>query len=258
MGVTLGSGWYRYETYRGQHFRWVSNDARFVVSSSETTPLHLAFDVEPGPGLGDAKSFALLVNDSSGKTLARNLVKGKQTVVFNLPTTPGRPATFMLHVDGGGKKIASDPRTLNFRVFGIAPASAAQVASGGPDIISEADVTLGKNWYPLEHFGGETFRWVDNDAQVIVASKAAQTRRLKVVAAAGPSIVSPANFNLELRDQAGAPIQVGKIKARGTVYLELPLAAGSNTFALHAKSTGRKARNDARILDFRVFSLSVQ
>jgi hypothetical protein len=256
-GVTLGKGWYRYETYRGLHFRWVSNDARFLVHAPPATPLNLAFDVEAGPGLGTT-NFTLLVKSSSGGTIARVPVKGKQSVIVTLPVTPGKDAAFSLHVDGGGQKVASDPRVLNFRVFSVAKSNGAQLASGGPDIVSDPDVELGKNWYPLEHFAGETFRWVDNDAQVIVTSKSAQTRRLKVVAAAGPSIVSPANFILQLRDKSGRPIQIGKIKARGTVYLELPLVAGLNTFALHADSTGRKAPNDARVLDFRVFSLSVQ
>ncbi len=257
--VTLGRGWYPYETYRGQHFRWVSNDAQFVVREPTATPVHLAFDVEPGPGLAAGVTmFTLLVNARDGSTLARISVKGRQNAIVSLPVQPGKDSSFSLHVAGGGRHVAKDPRVLNFRVFRIATAKGNQVAPGGADIVSDPDVALGKNWYPLEHFGGETFRWVDNDAQVVVTSQSARTRRLKIVAAAGPSIVSPANFSLQLRDKDGRPIQIGKIKARGTVYLELPLAVGSNTFALHADSTGRKAPNDPRVLDFRVFALSVQ
>jgi len=152
-----------------------------------------------------------------------------------------------------GRSSPNDSRVLNFRVFKIA------VSRMSSDVLpSGSGYKLGRGWYPLETFNGETFRWVDNDAQIVVTSQSARTRRLKIVAAAGPSIVSPADFSLQLRDKDGRPIQIGKIKARGTVYLELPLAVGSNTFALHADSTGRKAPNDPRVLDFRVFALSVQ
>jgi hypothetical protein len=256
-GVTLGQGWYRFETYGGQSFRWVSNDARLVVRHPAGSTAHLELDVEPGPGLGQGVThFDLFVRAANGNVVARVPVAGKQAVDLNLPVQPGKDATFTLHVAGGGRHIAGDPRVLDFRVFRIATATG--TTPEGPDISSDPNLVLGDNWYPLEHFGGETFRWVDNDAQLIVNSDRAQTRRLKIVAAAGPSIKSPGNFMLALRDKKSETLQAGKIKARGTLYFSLPLAAGSNTFALHADSTGKKAPNDPRVLDFRVFSLGVQ
>jgi hypothetical protein len=98
---------------------------------------------------------------------------------------------------------------------------------------------------------------VNDDAQIIVDSNQTQTRRLKVVAAAGPSVKSPSDFMLSLLDQNGRTLQAGKIKARGIVYLSLPLKAGTNVFMLHADSTGKRAPNDPRILDFRVFEVSI-
>jgi hypothetical protein len=44
-------------------------------------------------------------------------VRTRQTVQLFLPLAAGQESTFVLHVSGGGKRIATDPRILNFRVF---------------------------------------------------------------------------------------------------------------------------------------------
>ncbi len=261
LNVTLGDGWYPYEIYQGVGFRWVDNDAEFTVHRPAGSLARLAIDAEPGPGFGlHARRFNLFVQAQNGLVVAKAPFIGRESVRFDLPVKPGRDATFTLHVVGGGKPIPTENRILNFRVFQIASASSAgMIGVGHPDIVAAgSNLRLGKNWYPLEQYRGETFRWVANDAQLIVRSESARERRLKLVAAAGPSIKSPANFTIALLDANGRELQAGKIKARGTLYLDLPLQAGTNTFALHTDSTGKRAPNDPRILDFRVFSLSVQ
>jgi hypothetical protein len=253
--ISIGPGWYAYETYKGRSFRWVDNDATFFVNSRG--PLaKVAVRIEPGPGLRSS-AFTLDVVGQDGKLIAQAPVRGQQSIRFDLPAQAGKNA-YTLHVAGGGKKIATDPRILNFRVFAIADAAGATIGAGHPDIVSGAGLRLGANWYPLEQYAGETFRWVNNDAQIIVSSDTARDRRLKLVAAAGPSIQSPANFLIALNDADGHLIQAGKIKARGFVYFNLPLKAGTNTFTLHVNSTGKRAPNDPRVLDFRVFSLAMQ
>ena len=254
--ISLGRGWYRYETYKGRSFRWVDNDATFVVDSKGPIA-KLAVTLEPGPGL-PSTAFTLDVLGLDRRVIAQAPVSGRQRVRFDLPAQIGKNA-YVLHVVGGGKKIATDPRILNFRVFRIADAATdTTIGAGHPDITTGSGLRLGTNWYPLEQYSGETFRWVDNDAQIIVTSDTAQDRRLKLVAAAGPSIRSPANFLVALNDADGHLLQAGKIKARGFVYFNLPLKPGTNTFTLQVDSTGKKAPNDPRVLDFRVFSLSIQ
>ena len=256
-GISLGRGWYAYETYKGRSFRWVDNDATFIVDSKGPIA-KIAIVLEAGPGVGSTGAFTLDVLGQNGSVVAQAQVRGGQPVRFDLPAQAGKN-TYRLHVAGGGKKIATDPRVLNFRVFRIADASTdTALGAGHPDIVSGSDVRLGAHWYPLEQYAGETFRWVDNDAQIIVTSDTAQDRRLKLVAAAGPSIQSPANFLVALNGSDGRLLQAGKIKARGFVYFDLPLKPGSNTFSLHVNSTGKTAPNDARVLDFRVFSLAIQ
>jgi len=254
--ISIGRGWYAYETYKGRSFRWVDNDATFFVDSRK--PLaKIAVTLEPGPGLRST-AFTLDVLGQDGKLIGQAPVRGQQSVRFDLPAQAGKNA-YTLHITGGGKKIATDPRILNFRVFRIADATNdATIGAGHPDIVSGVGLRLGANWYPLEQYAGETFRWVNNDAQIIVTSDTAKDRRLKLVAAAGPSIQSPANFLIALNDADGRLIQAGKIKARGFVYFNLPLKAGADAFTLHVNSTGKRAPNDPRVLDFRVFSLAIQ
>jgi hypothetical protein len=259
--IQLGSGWYPYETYAGQSFRWVDNDAVFVIPKPETTIAKVAIVLEPGPGLGvNTKAFTLdVIGD--GQLAASATVKGRSRVRFDLPVLPGKDNAFRLHVVGGGKKIATDKRVLNFRVFTLADATSdPSLAAGSPDIIRGPDIKLGPNWYPLEQYKGETFRWVDNDAVIEVKSDRRQNRRLELLAAAGPSIKSPGNLQLSVRGWKGKVLQSGTIKGGGmrTIYFNLPLQAGRNVFSLHADSSGRRAPRDTRVLDFRVFTLSVQ
>ncbi len=258
-GIVLGRGWYARESYQGSSFRWVSNDAEFLIRRPPRTIEKLALVVEAGPGLGVVE-FPLQVRDASGHVLATADVNGKARVRFDLPVKPGRDAVFALHVEGGGKKIPSDPRTLNFRVFAIADASADRdLGAGHPDITAGApNVTLGNNWYPLEQFKGETFRWINNDATFTVTSAQAQEQRLRLVVAPGPGLAHPANFFVHLRSPSGREMQKANLHGRDFVYFDLPLKSGANTFELHVDDGGRHATNgDTRILNFRVFSLTV-
>jgi hypothetical protein len=258
-GLTLGSGWYLHEVYQGDGFRWVDNDAQFVVHRPSGSVKKVTIVAEAGPGLGVTK-FPLEILDRNGHEVASQTVDGKQSVRFDLPVTPGQDTTFKLHVGGGGKKTPNDRRTLNFRVFEIDDASSdASLGAGHPDIDNASDVRLGDNWFPLEQYKGETFRWVDNDAKFSVSSQRDQSKRLKLVVAPGPGLARPADFFVVLRDQNGHELQRADVRGRGTIYLNLPLKQGENQFALHVDGGGRHAANgDPRILDFRVFALAVE
>jgi hypothetical protein len=255
-GLTLGSGWYVHETYQGTGFRWVNNDAQFVVHRPQGSLKKIAIEAEAGPGLGQSK-MTLHVFDRSGHEVGKADFDGKQRERYDLPVTAGQDAVFKLHVDGGGKRVPKDPRTLNFRVFSIDDAAADQSLGAGHPDIAGPGVALGDNWYSLELFKGETFRWVANDAHFDVASDKVQTKRLKIVVAAGPGLEKPGNFFISLRDASGHEVQKGNVKGRGTIYLTLPLSQGANHFTLHVDGGGRPSKNgDTRTLDFRVFSLS--
>jgi hypothetical protein len=117
-GVELGRGWGVVETFRGETFRWVDNDAQIRLSGAPAGQVALSLTVAPGPGMG-GKQLELKVLDESGKQVATVRIRRKGTVKFTVPVETGKANEFRLHVDGGGKPTKDDPRILNFRVIEI-------------------------------------------------------------------------------------------------------------------------------------------
>jgi hypothetical protein len=251
-GITLGTGWYRYETYAGQNFRWVDDDAKFIVHRTSGGKKTVSFDVEGGPGIG-TPTFALHVRDKSGAEVASATVAGHERVSFNVPVESTADATYELHADGGGKPTPHENRILNFRVFSIDDQPSSVVAKS--DIVAESDVRLGKNWGVLEQFAGQTFRWVDNDAEITIDATAEGQKNLLLDVAAGPAVESPNDFSLTLQDASGKTVQTQHVKAIGPASFALPLHKGTNTFRLHVASTGLPTKTDKRVLSFRVFKI---
>jgi hypothetical protein len=257
-GVMLGDGWYKEEAYGGQEFRWVDNDASFSVRCAKSLAF-VAIRAEGGPGLSTT-TFPLIVRDASGRQVdAVEVTAGQPQQTLILPVVPNEDTHFSLHVDGGGKRMGSDSRTLNFRVFSIAEAGnvpQAQPAAQSVEITS-SDVRLGDGWYPLENFKGETFRWVRNDAQLVVHVPKDGHAQLKVAVQAGPSLAA-SPLHLDLRDARGEVVGSASVKDRAVTYFTVDLTSGNNVFFLHANDAGAKvASGDSRVLNFRVFRLAL-
>jgi len=115
-GVELAGGWGSLETFQGETFRWVDNDARIRLKGGQSGPVTLLLMVEPGPGMG-GRPLLLAALDQSGRQVAVARSEGRGTVKLLVPVNRDTPEEFRLHVDGGGTPINSDPRILNFRVF---------------------------------------------------------------------------------------------------------------------------------------------
>lgn len=116
-GVRLGSGWGPLESFAHDAFRWVDNDAELIIAPEQSGEIGLSITAEAGPGV-DGKCL-LKALDASGQRLAAEGLEGKSVVTMFIPVEAGKPMTVRLHVDDGGKKIPSDPRILNFRVFQV-------------------------------------------------------------------------------------------------------------------------------------------
>jgi hypothetical protein len=80
--VALGAGWDRLETYRGESFRWVNNDAVLYVATLKRFEYQVQVQIEPGPGVG-LRPFTLKASEE-GKPLADVPVKGRQQVSFTI------------------------------------------------------------------------------------------------------------------------------------------------------------------------------
>ncbi len=109
-GVFFGAGWYPPEQHFGQVFRWASDPAEIATPVPQSCALML--EIEPGPGVGGGP-FTLRLENAAGAVLAGAQINGRSEVRVRIPEGAG----LRLSVEGGGRHIPGDPRTLNFRAF---------------------------------------------------------------------------------------------------------------------------------------------
>jgi hypothetical protein len=112
-GITIGANWFTREMSGEEPFRWVENDAELIIARPGEALL--ALDIEPGPGL-EMEPFPLEIRDAAGAVMASTLVERRSDLTLSLQLAEANSHVF-LHTDYGGAKIASDLRTLNFRIF---------------------------------------------------------------------------------------------------------------------------------------------
>jgi len=123
-----------------------------------------------------------------------------------------------------------------------------------PDIVAAGnEVTLGGGWYDLETYPGGLFRWVNNDAELMVTRHDAGPVSLLLDVEGGPSL-------------AGKPLalqvfvdgrKLDTVTAPGRQTMRFALPKGTGTVRLHVESANAAVPRDPRILNFRVFRVSV-
>jgi GSCFA family len=242
--LRLGPGWHPVERDRGTLFRWAGDDAMLYVPVFAAVDHRLLLDVEPGPGVG-SQPFALEVYDGEDALLATFTVGGRQTLDLTLAASLPVMHRLRLHVVGGGARTPGDERVLNYRAFRIT------LAQQRVDVLSSVDgFRVGAGWYPLEEYGGSTFRWVNNDASIEVSSRAAE---LALEVEPGPG-VGKQPFTLEALDASGAVLASFVVGARERVVVPLrPDAPLPYVVRLRVQGGGRATLGDSRMLNFRVF-----
>jgi hypothetical protein len=132
-------------------------------------------------------------------------------------------------------------------------------ASSAPfDIVHGAGVRLGSGWGVLETFHDETFRWVENDAQIFITSDKPGAIAISLLVEPGPGVGGKA-FLLKALDTSGRQVDAALVEGREAAKLFLPVEGdGPSEFQLHADGGGRTAPGDARILNFRVFQMEAR
>jgi hypothetical protein len=150
---------------------------------------------------------------------------------------------------GDGRLVGA---RLQFLGFEPAKSGAPNATS---DIVRGNGIELGAKWGPLETFRNETFRWVENDAQIRIVTAKSGDVALSMVVASGPGIGSRA-FVLKVLDESGRQVSAAQVGNKGRVTFFLPVEMGKpNGFRLHLDGGGKPAPNDPRILNFRVFQI---
>jgi hypothetical protein len=273
-GLFVGAGWYPLETVGETRFRWVDNDAEILVVRPTGTRRNLGLDLESGPGAGGQPVTVSVLNEQ-GQVLLAVPVQGPRTLKVPLPLTPSTSAVYYrLRVDGGGLPTSDDSRRLNLRVYKVDWADnptfhdAATLArtTANPDVGPLADTRelqagrvpadglfVGAGWYPLETVGETPFRWVNNDAEILVVRPTGTRQQLALVIEPGPGVGSQP-FLLSVLDESGKPVASVFVPDRRPVTVTLPVAAGPTAvYRLHVDSGGAPTQNDGRVLNFRVF-----
>ena len=111
----------------------------------------------------------------------------------------------------------------------------------------------GAGWHPLEHCFGETFRWVERDAHILVRPPRENPEKLVLQVEPGPG-VDYKPFKLFIQDERGTP--VASCVVRGLQLVEIPLPRRpdpARLFWLRLKGGDRPTRRDPRILNYRIF-----
>jgi hypothetical protein len=115
----IGGGWHNLEQSPDLRYRWAYYDTEIKLRINEG-PRSLALLVEPGPTLG-FRPFHLVVRLANGELVGRARVDGLTYVEMPLPVEYGAAATLILNAEGGvtdgGVAMATDSRTLNYRVI---------------------------------------------------------------------------------------------------------------------------------------------
>jgi len=251
--VALGSHWGPYEKYHGTSFRWVDNDAEIILRAG-TSEARVAIACEGGPSLGRL-SFALRALDTSHRQVDHVVCDGAAHPGQLLLPVGGAETHYLLHADGGGRRVPGDKRILNFRVFSL---DDERGTAGAGDVVDAAGgVRLGAGWYPVERFQDQTFRWMQNDAHVIVDSSRATRGRLRLLLEVGPSVGS-GSAALTVRDRGGRVLLRTTLNGRGVVTVPMDLKPGENEVTLAVASANKRVPHEGRILNLRLFAASAQ
>ncbi|MFV0446087.1 MAG: hypothetical protein ACK5Q5_21125 [Planctomycetaceae bacterium] len=263
--VDLGENWLRLVTTRGPAFRWVENNAEVLVPRGEQDFGVLEMDVERGPGYGPGPLELKLI-DETGAVAGITRIKSREVVRFAMTNRRLGGTRFRLSCNSQGLKGPGELRVLNFRAFSLRYSSLdaseyeflqAQLKAppSPPNDVHDGSVILAGQWYPLARSKQGPFRWVNNDAEVIVQTSEDEPTELILDAEIGPSCGKiPGHVQvLNADDDEVAAFDLG---TRKNMKVTLPASDGGlKTYRLRIDSEAKPVAGDTRVLNLRVFGV---
>ena len=139
-----------------------------------------------------------------------------------------------------------------FRGLAILRAAARLLGERGDDIFGPGVEFWGKGWHRLEQAGAERFRWVSQDAELVVRTTGGGCN-LALLVEAGPG-VGYRPFHLLVTLSNGEVM--ARARVNGLTYVKVPIPArGGRATALFltTEEGGLPVAGESRILNFRVF-----
>jgi hypothetical protein len=245
-GILLGRGWSDLDRDGDSFSRQADADAEIVVNSLGQSSRDCSLDVEPAfVGI----PYRLVARDDRGHEAAAYLT-GRQRITLTLPCDPDRVGLYRLRLE----RVDGLPGTASFRAFCL---------PGGPPMLLHAppppDITLdgfriGSGWYSLEHFGGDTFRWVDSDAVIRIGrTTPGRSRQLRLTVEPGPGM-GGRPCHLHLVDSGGRTVGAVTVARREDVSIPVPADLPFGTpLKLCVDGGGDPTPGDPRLLNIRVF-----
>jgi hypothetical protein len=238
-GVLLGQGWGALECHGGELSRLASDGAELLVNSMGNTSRELRLQIEAG---GVGRLEALDVND---RVVASEALDGRREVRLTVPTNPEWVTLIRL------RAFVGTASATFWRVF-CPGGKAGKFQPPPPSDIINDDLALGGNWHDLEVADGQSFRWVTDDAEIIIGIPPVGRVCLVLQVAPGPGHgVRPCPVTL--RDSNDRELARASIDRPQEIKVVLPAEtkAGS-VIRLHVESPGQPTPTDSRILNFRV------
>jgi hypothetical protein len=114
-------------------------------------------------------------------------------------------------------------------------------------------IFLGRGWYEPSQYFGQVFRWVSNEAELILKPPSDAAGDLILDLEPGPG-AGGGPLRLQLLAEQGAVLAEIEIAAKSTVHIKRELVAGeTRVLRLRVMNGGRLVSNDPRVLNLRVF-----
>lgn len=120
--------------------------------------------------------------------------------------------------------------------------------------IAEDGLFVGFGWHGLEHDEwGRSFRWVNNNAEIVVTKSTGTYQHLWMELAPGPG-VDYKPFRLYWLDEDGQRVADVQVDHQQTVEIRVPITTSEGrVFKLYIEQGGLQIETDPRIMNFRVF-----
>jgi hypothetical protein len=266
-------------------FRWVSpgkndNLGIYVIrpdGSGESPGKYLRICFAAGPSA--VGNVPVTVTAAAKEVLARIDLDGTRCVW--IPSEKALNATQPLLIHSGVKGkglLPHDDRILLYRVFAVGWTDriyddrAISLFNVDHDIVSSGrntgkltdpsrpSVRLGQGWQGLETYGRERFRWAGRSPEIILqADGKGSSAEVRLTLEVGPSH-GPGPLRLAVVDRNGTEVFEGPdIQGRDTLKLHLKNTSGTPAvYVLRANGKHIHVVSDPRLLEFRVFNITVQ
>jgi len=249
---------------RSENFRWIGPTVGLKMPVTEADKDYLLkLQVRNTIDFQDADDFKIQLS-IDGKVVDETLVAKNtkmQTVNFLISKDHLSGKKYVeLKINQSLSKFVTEQGDISLRYYGIewTPVTSDSINTpAGTDIVVGDHIQLGTGWYPLEKASTYVFRWVDNNAELLVF-RSGKKNKLQLSVSAGPGL-NRAPFVLHLVNASGQVVQSVNVNKKETVTFTLPLEEGTaGKYRLVVDNGGQGfAENDPRVLNFMVTEIGL-